>query len=107
MPPPTTTRARCCGTTTPPSCGATSRSTCAGEIAKRAGLTQKAAKEQSRVSFGKVTEYQKRGAVHFHAMICFDGPDDPPPVWATLDLLTDSIHAAAARVTVDVPAAGD
>ncbi|MFF6808375.1 replication initiator [Streptomyces sp. NPDC012403] len=80
------------------------------EIAKRAGLTQKDAKEQSRVSFGKVAEYQKRGAVHFHAVIRFDGPDgpnDPPPAWATLDLLTDAIHAAAARVGVDVPAAGD
>ncbi len=80
------------------------------EIAKRAGLTQKDAREQSRVSFGKVAEYQKRGAVHFHAVIRFDGPDgpdDPPPPWATLDLLTDSIHAAAARVAVDVPAAGN
>jgi hypothetical protein len=62
------------------------------------------------VSFGKVAEYQKRGAVHFHAVIRFDGPDgpdDPPPAWATLDLLTDSIRAAAARVVVDVPPAGD
>ncbi|TQJ75184.1 replication initiator protein RepSA [Streptomyces sp. SLBN-31] len=80
------------------------------EIAKRAGLTQKAAREQSRVSFGKVAEYQKRGAVHFHAVIRFDGPDgpdDPPPAWATLDLLTDAIRAAAARVAIDVPAAGE
>ncbi|NUP17287.1 MAG: replication initiation protein [Streptomyces sp.] len=78
------------------------------EIARRAGLTQKAAREQSRVAFGKVAEYQKRGAVHFHAVIRFDGPegpDDPPPAWATLELLTDAIHAAAARVTVDVPPA--
>lgn len=30
------------------------------EIAKRAGLTQKEAREQSKVSFGKVAEYQKR-----------------------------------------------
>lgn len=79
------------------------------EIARRAGLTQKAAREESRLSFGKVAEYQKRGAVHFHAVIRFDGPDgpdSPPPYWATLDLLTDAIHAAAARVAVDVPAAG-
>jgi hypothetical protein len=80
------------------------------EIAKRAGLTQKDAKEQSRVSFGKVAEYQKRGAVHFHAVIRFDGPDgpdSPPPAWATLELLTAAIHAARKRVAVDVPAAGD
>ncbi|MCX5283311.1 replication initiator protein RepSA [Streptomyces sp. NBC_00198] len=79
------------------------------EIARRAGLTQKAAREESRLSFGKVAEYQKRGAVHFHAVIRFDGPDGPdtpPPYWATLDLLTDAIRAAAARVAVDVPAAG-
>ncbi|MFJ9830814.1 replication initiator protein RepSA [Streptomyces sp. NPDC101169] len=78
------------------------------EIAKRAGLTQKAAREQSRVSFGKVAEYQKRGAVHFHAVIRFDGPegpDSPPPAWATGDLLDGAIRAAAARVAVDVPPA--
>ncbi|MET8974718.1 replication initiator protein RepSA [Streptomyces sp. NPDC004539] len=80
------------------------------EIAKRAGLTQKDAHAQSRVAFGKVAEYQKRGAVHFHAVIRFDGPDGPhaaPPRWATLALLTDAIGAAAARVAVDVPPAGD
>ncbi|MFI5554284.1 replication initiator protein RepSA [Streptomyces sp. NPDC051738] len=80
------------------------------EIARRAGLTQTAAREQSRVAFGKVAEYQKRGAVHFHAVIRFDGPDgpdDPPPAWATLDLLDDAIRAAAARVAVDVDPAGD
>ncbi|CAO0835988.1 Replication initiation protein OS=Streptomyces microflavus OX=1919 GN=G3I39_26200 PE=4 SV=1 [Streptomyces microflavus] len=67
----------------------------------------KAAREQSKVSFGKVAEYQKRGAVHFHAVIRFDGPegpDTPPPAWATLDLLDDAIRAAAARVEVVVPA---
>ncbi|ROV66519.1 DNA-binding protein [Streptomyces globisporus] len=77
------------------------------EIARRAGLTQKAAREQSKVSFGKVAEYQKRGAVHFHAVIRFDGPDGPdtpPPAWATLGLLDDAIRAAAARVEVVVPA---
>ncbi|MEU9977948.1 replication initiator protein RepSA [Streptomyces sp. NPDC051014] len=75
------------------------------EIARCAGLTQKDAHEQSRVAFGKVAEYQKRGAVHFHAVIRFDGPDgpdSPPPPWATLDLLTDAIHAAAGRAQVDI-----
>jgi hypothetical protein len=79
------------------------------EIAARAGLAQAEARRQARISFGKVAEYQKRGAVHFHAVIRFDGPagsDSPPPAWATLDLLTDAIRAAAARVAVPVPAAG-
>ncbi|WP_127450267.1 replication initiator protein RepSA [Streptomyces sp. B29(2018)] len=80
------------------------------EIARRADLTQKAAHEQSRVSFGKVAEYQKRGAVHFHAVIRFDGPDgpdSPPPAWATLALLTDAIQAAATRAQVDLPPSGN
>ncbi|WP_405657263.1 replication initiator protein RepSA [Streptomyces sp. RK9] len=79
------------------------------EIARRAGLTQKAAREASRLSFGKVAEYQKRGAVHFHAVIRLDGPegpDTPPPSWASVGLLTDAIRAAAARVSVDVPRVG-
>ncbi|MEU2183408.1 replication initiator protein RepSA [Streptomyces thermolilacinus] len=82
------------------------------EIAKRAGLTQRALKEQARISYGKVAEFQKRGAVHFHAVIRLDGPDgpqDPPPSWATVQLLADTIRAAAAHAytTITVPAVGD
>ncbi|MGW3339669.1 replication initiator [Streptomyces sp. NPDC001009] len=76
------------------------------EVAKRAGLTQRAFREHARVSFAKVAEYQKRGAVHFHAVIRIDGPeggDTPPPAWATAELLTDAIHAAATAVRVDGP----
>ncbi|MFE4328084.1 replication initiator protein RepSA [Streptomyces sp. NPDC056831] len=80
------------------------------ELAARAGITQRELKEQLRVSYGKVAEYQKRGAIHFHAVIRFDGPDgpeSPPPAWATLDLLTDALHAAAARAAIPLPAVGD
>ncbi|QGV82723.1 replication initiation protein [Streptomyces ficellus] len=82
------------------------------EIAARAGLTQRELKEAARVSYGKVAEFQKRGAVHFHAVIRLDGPDgpeDPPPAWATGQLLTDAIRAAVAHpyTTVTVPAAAD
>ncbi|MGY4961526.1 replication initiator protein RepSA [Streptomyces sp. 900105245] len=80
------------------------------EIAARAGLTQTALKEVCRVSFGKVAEFQKRGAVHFHAVVRLDGPDGPdapPPAWATVALLDDAIKAAAARVSVPVAASGD
>lgn len=80
------------------------------EIAARAGLTQAALTEVCRVSFGKVAEFQKRGAVHFHAVIRLDGPDGPdsaPPAWASIALLDDAIRAAAARVSVPVPASGE
>jgi hypothetical protein len=74
------------------------------EIAKRAGLPQRAFRRYARVSFAKVAEYQRRGLVHFHAVIRLDGPDGgttPPPAWATAELLTDAIRAAAttARIT--------
>ncbi|MFI6121331.1 replication initiator protein RepSA [Streptomyces sp. NPDC051064] len=80
------------------------------EIAARAGLTQRELKEVARVSYGKVAEFQKRGAVHFHAVIRLDGPegaDSPPPFWASVQLLDDSIRAAVAHAytTISVPAA--
>ncbi|MDT9681921.1 replication initiator protein RepSA [Streptomyces sp. TRM76323] len=80
------------------------------EIAARAGLTQSAMREVCRVSFGKVAEFQKRGSVHFHAVVRLDGPDGPftsPPAWATVALLDAAIRAAAQRVTVPVAASGD
>ncbi|WP_327596936.1 replication initiator [Streptomyces chartreusis] len=76
------------------------------EVAKRAGLTQRAFRQYARVSFAKVAEYQKRGAVHFHAVIRIDGPgggDTPPPAWATAELLTDAINTAATHARVVGP----
>ncbi|MCI3241160.1 MULTISPECIES: replication initiator [Streptomyces] len=80
------------------------------EVAKRAGLSQRRLREHARVSFAKVAEYQKRGAVHFHAVIRIDGStggDSPPPPWATAELLTDAIRTATAKVRVDGPAVDD
>ncbi|GHF16973.1 replication initiation protein [Streptomyces spiralis] len=82
------------------------------EIAARAGLSRRELPDHARVSYGKVAEFQKRGALHFHAVIRLDGPegpDTPPPAWATVDLLTDAIRAAAAHsyTSVSVPAAED
>ncbi|MEV3910913.1 replication initiator [Streptomyces canus] len=76
------------------------------EVAKRAGLSQRRLRDYARVSFAKVAEYQKRGAVHFHAVIRIDGPEGgstPPPAWATAELLTDAIETAANKVRVDGP----
>ncbi|MFE7275405.1 replication initiator [Streptomyces sp. NPDC057623] len=41
------------------------------------------------VSFAKVAEFQRRAAVHFHAVVRMDGPDGPSssaPDWATEDV---------------------
>ncbi|MFJ6915931.1 replication initiator protein RepSA [Streptomyces sp. NPDC101133] len=82
------------------------------EIAVRAGLSRRELPDHLRVSYGKVAEFQKRGALHFHAVIRLDGSDGPdtaPPAWATVDLLTDASRAAAAHsyTSVAVPAAED
>nr|WP_184947041.1 replication initiator [Planomonospora venezuelensis] len=77
-------------------------------LAKTAGLTVRELREQVTVSFAKVAEYQRRGVVHFHAVIRLDGPDGPtasPPAWATADALADAVRHAASAVSVPVPAA--
>ncbi|MGW9494839.1 replication initiator protein RepSA [Streptomyces prasinus] len=81
------------------------------ELAARAGLTRRELADRLRVSYGKVAEFQKRGALHFHAVVRLDGPEgaeSSPPAWATVDLLADAIRAAAAHsyTSVSVPAAG-
>ncbi|MGW7006897.1 replication initiator [Streptomyces sp. NPDC054933] len=58
------------------------------------------------VSFAKVAEYQKRAAVHFHAVVRLDGPGGPdsaPPDWATTELLTAVVYRAAETSYVAVP----
>ena len=73
------------------------------EIAKAAGLTQRDLRHHAALSYAKVAEYQKRGQVHFHAVIRLDGPTGPtstPPAWATTQLLDHAVRAAAARTRV-------
>ncbi|MYW04181.1 replication initiation protein [Streptomyces sp. SID3343] len=77
------------------------------ELGSRAGLNRAEFRQAAKLSFAKVAEFQKRGAVHFHAVVRLDGPDGPdtePPAWATVALLDDAIRAAAARVRLEVPA---
>ncbi|KFG74752.1 replication initiator protein RepSA [Streptomyces mutabilis] len=82
------------------------------ELAARGGLPRRELADHVRLSYGKVAEFQKRGALHFHAVIRLDGPEGPgtpPPAWATVGVLADAIGAAAAHsyTSVSVPAAGD
>ncbi|MYR89034.1 Replication initiation protein [Streptomyces sp. SID685] len=73
------------------------------EIAKAAGLTQRTLRHHATPSYAKVAEYQKRGQVHFHAVIRLDGPTGPtsePPAWATAQLLDHAVRDAATRTRV-------
>ncbi|MCZ9340804.1 replication initiation protein, partial [Streptomyces sp. TRM76130] len=76
------------------------------EIARRAGLSRAELADVARLSYAKVAEYQRRGLVHFHAVVRLDGPDgpdSPPPSWASAALLADAVPAAVARVRFQAP----
>jgi replication initiator protein RepSA len=72
-------------------------------LARLAGIPIRQIGEHLRVSYGKVAEYQRRGLIHFHAVVRLDGPDGPltpPPAWATPQLLDDALRAAHAATGV-------
>lgn len=78
------------------------------EIARLAGLSRAEFVDVARLSYAKVAEYQRRGLVHFHAVIRLDGPDGPvssPPGWATTALLSDAVRRAVGRVRLVPPGA--
>ena len=73
------------------------------ELAKAAGIRVAEFAGHARISYAKVGEYQRRGLVHFHAVIRIDGPGgahDPAPAWAHPDLLTTATGSAAAATVV-------
>ncbi|MGI5205971.1 replication initiator [Spirillospora sp. CA-108201] len=75
-------------------------------ITAELGITHKALREQARVSYARVIEYQRRGLIHFHAVVRLDGPDgpdQPPPPWATTELLERTLRTAAGQVEVPAP----
>ncbi|WP_229403486.1 replication initiator [Micromonospora okii] len=73
-------------------------------VAAAGGLTVRASGAYLRISYAKVAEYQRRGLVHFHAVIRADGPSGPdssPPTWLTADVLADAVRSAASSVELD------
>ena len=55
------------------------------------------------VSFAKVAEFQRRGVVHFHALIRLDGPGEgypAPALRVTVDQLRQAVSTAAPAVEV-------
>nr|WP_313904866.1 replication initiator [Streptomyces sp. IB201691-2A2] len=76
------------------------------QLASAVGLVQSRFSDHARISFARVAEYQKRGAVHVHAIVRLDGPAGPtdePPEWGTADRLTDAVRTAVSRVSVRSP----
>ncbi|MEV7992274.1 replication initiator [Streptomyces sp. NPDC086077] len=72
-------------------------------LASSAGLVQSRFADHARLSFARVAEYQKRAAVHVHAVVRLDGPagpNDEPPAWGTGQLLIDAVRNSARRVLV-------
>jgi hypothetical protein len=62
-----------------------------------------------RLSFAKVAEMQQRAAVHYHAVIRLDRPDDgwqPPHFDVTADQLEAAIRTAATKVHLNAPEIG-
>ncbi len=72
-------------------------------LASAVGIARTRLRDHLVVSFAKVAEYQKRGAIHFHAVVRLDGPEPyaPPPGWATPELLDACVRAVAASAWVD------
>jgi hypothetical protein len=67
------------------------------------------------VSYAKVAEFQRRGAIHFHAVIRLDAATDcrcpdcllPPPEPFGADLLEDALRRAVPAVAVPCPPVDD
>jgi hypothetical protein len=81
-------------------------------LAKVAEMSEAELRALVRISFAKVAEYQRRGAVHFHAVIRLDartactcpGCVLPPPEEFSSALLEEAVKDAAATVAVACPA---
>jgi hypothetical protein len=80
-------------------------------LARQVGLQEGELRRLVRVSYAKVAEFQKRGAVHFHAIIRLDAATDcrcpgclaPPPQPFTAALLEDALRQAVPAVRVPCP----
>jgi hypothetical protein len=83
-------------------------------LGRLVGLQEHELRRLVRISYAKVAEFQRRGAIHFHAVLRLDAATDcrcpgclaPPPECFTAELLEEAVRHAAA-VTVPCPALED
>jgi hypothetical protein len=80
-------------------------------LGRLVGLQEGELRRLVRISYAKVAEFQRRGAVHFHAVIRLDAATDcrcagcltPPPAGLTAGLLENALRDAVAAVRVPCP----
>jgi hypothetical protein len=80
-------------------------------LGRLVGLQEAQLREVVRVSYAKVAEFQRRGAVHFHAVIRLDAATEcrcpeclaPPPEGVTATVLESAVREAVAAVRVPCP----
>jgi hypothetical protein len=80
-------------------------------LGRLVGLQEGELRRLVRISYAKVAEFQRRGAIHFHAVIRLDAATDcrcpgclaPPPEPFTAALLEEAIRQAVPAVRVSCP----
>jgi hypothetical protein len=80
-------------------------------LARQLGLSLEELGRLVRLSYAKVAEFQRRGAIHYHAVLRLDAATEcacpacvaPPPAGCTAKLLEEAVRQAAAAVTVPCP----
>jgi hypothetical protein len=80
-------------------------------VGRLVGLQEGELRQLVRISYAKVAEFQRRGAIHFHAVIRLDAATDcrcpaclaPPPEPFTATLLEDALRLAVPAVRLPCP----
>jgi hypothetical protein len=80
-------------------------------LGRLVGVGEAELRQLVRVSYAKVAEFQRRGAIHFHAVIRLDAATEcrcpaclaPPPAPFTAALLEDALRLAVPAVRVPCP----
>jgi hypothetical protein len=80
-------------------------------LGRLVGLQEGELRRLVRISYAKVAEFQRRGAIHFHAVIRMDAATEcrcagclaPPPAGLTATLLEDALRLAVPAVRVPCP----
>jgi hypothetical protein len=84
-------------------------------LARLVGLQEVELRRLVRISYAKVAEFQRRGAIHFHAVLRLDAATEcrcpgclaPPPAGFTAELLEEALRGAVPAVRVPCPPVDD